>query len=77
MNYWMDMKREDMDKLQKTENTAMRRILKAPKWAAQTFKQADIKELRKETLRNKQQQVKNIKEQAVLFEKDKKKTMTM
>ena len=31
----IDMKGEEIDKLQKTENTAMRRILRAPKWAAQ------------------------------------------
>ena len=30
-----DMKGEEIDKLQKAENTAMRRILRAPKWAAQ------------------------------------------
>ena len=28
------MKAEEIDKLQKAENTAMRRILKAPKWTA-------------------------------------------
>ena len=32
----IDMKVEEIDKLQKAENTAMRRILKAPKWTAQT-----------------------------------------
>ena len=31
----IDMKAEEIDKLQKAENTAMRRILKAPKWTAQ------------------------------------------
>ena len=31
----IDMKGEEIDKLQKPENTAMRRILKAPKWTAQ------------------------------------------
>ena len=30
----IDMKGEEIDKLQKAENTAMRRILRAPKWAA-------------------------------------------
>ena len=30
----IDMKVEEIEKLQKAENTAMRRILKAPKWAA-------------------------------------------
>ena len=30
----MDMKGEEIDKLQQAENTAMRRILRAPKWAA-------------------------------------------
>ena len=31
----IDMKGEEIDKLQKAENTAMRRILRAPKWAEQ------------------------------------------
>ena len=31
----IDMKGEEVDKLQKAENTAMRRILRAPKWAVQ------------------------------------------
>ena len=32
----IDMKGEEINKLQKAKNTAMRRILKAPKWAAQS-----------------------------------------
>ena len=31
----IDMKGEEIDKLQKAANTAMRRILRSPKWAAQ------------------------------------------
>ena len=31
----IDMKVEEIDKLQKAKNTAMRRIQKAPKWTAQ------------------------------------------
>ena len=31
----IDMKGEEIDKLQKAENTAMRRISREPKWAAQ------------------------------------------
>ena len=35
----IDMKAEEIDKLQKAENTAMRRILKASKWTAQIKQQ--------------------------------------
>ena len=38
----IDMKGEEIDKLQKAENTAMRRILKAPKWAAQATIRGEI-----------------------------------
>ena len=38
----IDMKGEEIDKLQKTENTAMRRILKSPKWAAQAAIRGEI-----------------------------------
>ena len=38
----IDMKGEEIDKLQKAENTAMRRILKAPKWAAQAAIRGEI-----------------------------------
>ena len=31
----VDMKGEEIDKLKKAENTALRTILRAPKWAAQ------------------------------------------
>ena len=37
----IDMK-EEIDKLQKAENTAMRRILRAPKWAAQAAIRGEI-----------------------------------
>ena len=36
------MKVEEIDKLQKAENTAMRRILKAPKWTAQAAIRGEI-----------------------------------
>ena len=36
------MKGEEVDKLQKAENTAMRRILRAPKWAAQAAIRGEI-----------------------------------
>ena len=36
------MKAEEIDKLQKAENTAMRRILKAPKWTAQAAIRGEI-----------------------------------
>ena len=36
------MKAEELDKLQKAENTAMRRILKAPKWTAQAAIRGEI-----------------------------------
>ena len=38
----IDMKVEEIDKLQKAENAAMRRILKAPKWAAQAAIRREI-----------------------------------
>ena len=38
----IDMKGEEIDKLQKAENTAMRRILSAPKWAAQAAIRGEI-----------------------------------
>ena len=38
----IDMKAEEIDKLQKAENTAMRRILKAPKWTAQAAIRGEI-----------------------------------
>ena len=38
----IDMKGEEIDKLQKAENTAMRRILRAPKWAAQAAIEGEI-----------------------------------
>ena len=38
----IDMKGEEIDKLQKAENTAMRRILSAPKWAAQAAIREEI-----------------------------------
>ena len=38
----IDMKVEEIDKLQKAENTAMRRILKAPKWTAQAAIRGEI-----------------------------------
>ena len=38
----IDMKAEERDKLQKAENTAMRRILRAPKWAAQAAIRGEI-----------------------------------
>ena len=34
--------KEEIDKLQKPKNTAMRRILKAPKWAAQAAIRGEI-----------------------------------
>ena len=37
-----DMKGEEIDKLHKAENTAMRRILRAPKWAAQAAIRGEI-----------------------------------
>ena len=48
---------EEIDKFQKAENTAMRRILRAPKWAAQAA-------------RSKRQEVKNSKEQVSISKKD-------
>ena len=36
------MKVEEIDKLQKAENIAMRRILKAPKWAAKAAIKGEI-----------------------------------
>ena len=59
----IDMKREEIDKLQKAEKTAMRRILRTPKWAAQA---AII--MRRD--RNKQHEVENSKEQAPILKKD-------
>ena len=38
----IDMKGEEIDKLQQAENTAMRRILKAPKWTAQAAIRGEI-----------------------------------
>ena len=38
----IDMKVEEIDKLQKAENTAMRRILKASKWTAQAAIRGEI-----------------------------------
>ena len=38
----IDMKVEEIDKLQKAKNTAMRRILKAPKWTAQAAIRREI-----------------------------------
>ena len=38
----IDMKGEEIDKLQKVENTAMRRILRAPMWAAQAAIRGEI-----------------------------------
>ena len=38
----IDIKAEEIDKLQKAENTAMRRILKAPKWTAQAAIRGEI-----------------------------------
>ena len=38
----IDMKAEEINKLQKAENTAMRRILKAPKWTAQAAIRGEI-----------------------------------
>ena len=38
----IDMKGEEIDKLQKAENTAMRRMLRAPKWAAQAAIRGEI-----------------------------------
>ena len=38
----IDIKGEEIDKLQKAENTAMRRILRAPKWAAQAAIRGEI-----------------------------------
>ena len=38
----IDMKGEEIDKLQKAENTAMRRNLRAPKWAAQAAIRGEI-----------------------------------
>ena len=36
------MKEEEIDKLQKAENPVMRRILRAPKWAAQAAIRGEI-----------------------------------
>ena len=38
----IDMKLEEIDKLQKAENTAMRRTLKAPKWASHAAIRGEI-----------------------------------
>ena len=38
----INMKGEEIDKLQKAQNTAMRRILRAPKWAAQAAIRGEI-----------------------------------
>ena len=38
----ISMKGEEIQKLQKAENAAMRRILKAPKWAAQAAIRGEI-----------------------------------
>ena len=38
----IDMKGEEIGKLQKAENTAMRRTLRAPKWAAQAAIRGEI-----------------------------------
>ena len=38
----IDMKGEEINKLHKAENTAMRRILRAPKWAAQAAIRREI-----------------------------------
>ena len=38
----IDMKGEEIDKLQKPENTAMRRIMRAPKWTAQAAIRGEI-----------------------------------
>ena len=38
----IDMKVEEIDKLHKAENTAMRRILKVTKWTAQAAIRGDI-----------------------------------
>ena len=38
----IDMKGEEIDKLQKAENTAMRRILRAPNWAEQAAIRVEI-----------------------------------
>ena len=38
----IDMKVEEIDKLRKAENTAMRRILKAPKWTAKAGIRGEI-----------------------------------
>ena len=38
----IDMIGEEIDKLQKAENTAMRKILRAPKWAAQAAIRGEI-----------------------------------
>ena len=59
------MKVEEIDNLQKTENTAMRRILKAPKWTAE----AAISNNKRRD-RNKQHEGENSKEQASLPKKD-------
>ena len=40
--YGAEVKVEEIDKLQKVENTAMRRILKAPKWTAQAAIRGEI-----------------------------------
>ena len=56
----IDMKVEEIDKLQKAENTAMRRILKAPKWTAQAV-------IIKRRDRNKQHEDGNSKEQVGFF----------
>ena len=38
----IDMKGEEINKLQKAENTALRRILKEPKWTAQEAIRGEI-----------------------------------
>ena len=38
----IDKKGQDIDKLQKAENTAMRKILRAPKWSAQAAIRGEI-----------------------------------
>ena len=58
----IDIKAEEIDKLQKAENTAMRRILKAPKWTAQAAIRGEI------GISNMKGE--NSKEQASLLKKD-------
>ena len=38
----IDMKGEEIDKLQKSGNTAIRRILRAPKWTAQAAIRGEV-----------------------------------